>query len=558
MPAFQTSSVAASSAPGILQDLSKLGDASPRDLTNQQAGILQEYLEGDLFWFAWFVFGFHDLRPELHGKIAELVGRWGQPGYERLMVQIPREYFKTSLCTIANPLWQICREPELPIAIFNEKQDNAAMWVRMIRDVTQSNLLFQALWPHLMPPGKAGPDDSRSTPRWWKWNDDEIMFQRDRVQPEASISALGIGSASAGRHWPKIIMDDLVSEDAERSSAVMATAKEWVDKAVYLERPALKGQVLVACTPWTYDDVYAHMLRKYPFKLYRRSSLEDADGQENILGESTFPEKLTKEELLEHLERDDFGFMAQMQCTPRPGRDRSFDPKLIRWGEISGGERQMFRIRTEDYDSTIVGDVGLAERPPPVVPLGIMAKAVLLDPAPTEESEIRREKGARNGIVVPAKDPWGRRFVLDCWASRADPLEVIDQLFQMMDRWETDTVGIEEVNFSKLYRWWLLQEAQRRGRMVRVLQLKTGNRDKDTRIRSRIPGFRKGLYYFNRETTGPLVKELAEFPHGGTRDLLDALAYDDCVVRPETLAEHEQQVLADRILEVGMNEVTGY
>ena len=539
--------------------MNTLSDANPQDLSNQQVGQLREYLENDLFAFAWFVFGFHDLIPELHGKIGSLLGRWGQPGWEKVMVQIPREFFKTSLCTIANSLWQVCREPDAPIAIFNEKQDNAEMWVRTGRDVARGSDLFHAVWPHLLPPG-IGTKAGQSMPRWWKWNDREIVFERSRAQPEASICANGIGAASAGRHWPKIIVDDLISEDAANSPTVMSTVKDWVDKAVYLERPALKGMVLVACTPWAYDDVYSHMLRTYNYKLYRRAALEDADGNQDINGESIFSQKLTTPELLQHYNRDDFGFMSQMQCTPRPGRDRSFDPGWIKWGEVdySNPERPRFRIREQDYDPSIRGDATLTETPPRTVPLSSMNKAVLLDPAPTEQNEIKKEKGARNGALVVGVDPWGRRYILQDWASRGDPLFVINEMFKLMDTWGTLTIGIEEVNFSKLYRHWLMQESRRRGQVVRVIKLAPGKRDKDTRITSLIPAYRSGLYYHAQGETKELVKEMVEYPYGSTVDLLDAHAYDHKIVRPVAAEEEEREQARRRTGAQGRSPATRY
>jgi hypothetical protein len=504
----------------ILEEMTSLQE-DPRELTQQQISRVRENLEKDLFSFAWFIFGFRDLVPEIHGKLASLIGKWGTPGYERIMIQIPREYFKTSLCTIANSLWQIVAEPNKPIAIFNEKQDNASMWVRTVRDVAQTSVLFQTLWPELMPPGK-GRNDTRSTPRWWKWNDDEIMFQRDRAQPEASLTALGMGSAAAGRHWPKIIMDDLISEDAAHSPTVMETAKVWFDQSVYLERPALKGWVLVPCTPWAYNDVYSHALRKYPFKLYRRASLEDKDGNPDINGESTFPSKLTKRELLDHYKRDDFGFSAQMQCTPRPGRDRSFDPGWINWGKVVGEERPRFEIRVEDYDPEVKGDTRVQGVPGRVVLLSMMNKVVMLDPAPTEQSEIRRDKGARNGIVVVGKDEFGRGFILESWAGREDPLVIIDKMFSLCKKREFP---------------------------VYITKLHPGKKDKDTRITGLIGGYKKGIYFHNQGSTVELVKEMAEYPYGATVDCLDIHAYDDKVSRPIGVEERLASAIMARKVE---------
>lgn len=501
-----------------LQELTTLPDATPNDMSQSQLTQVRDYLTGDLFAFAWFIFEYRDLIPTLHGRIAKLIGLWGTPGYTRLMVQIPREFFKTSLCTRANSLWQITRDPDAPVAIFNERLENAAKWLRAIRDTVASSELFQVLWPELLPPGVARNDD-RPMPRWWKWSDTELLFQRGKIVPEASITALGMGAASAGGHWPKLIKDDLISEDAARSPTVMAAAIEWFDKSLYLERPALKGQDLIACTPWAYNDLYAYILRTYNYKLYRRAALEG--------GESIFPQKLTTAELLAQQARDPIGFSSQMLCRPRPGKDVAFEPEWLRYGEVTLDDTlgDTFTIHPKHYDPSLT-DCDAPDQPPRVVPLHIMDKCLLFDPAPSEATDRNRERHARNAAVLEGIDPWGRRYVLEAWADRIDPYDVISQLFTMLQRWGANKLAIEEVNFSKVYKHWITREASRRGLTVRIIQLRPGRRDKDTRITAKIPDMRRGIYYWNTVGTEALRQEYVEYPYSETRDLLDAWAYD--------------------------------
>jgi hypothetical protein len=512
----------------LFDDMHEAG-ADPRDLSQSQLSEARKLLTSNLFLFAWEVFGYKDLIPELHGRIAHIIGQWGQPGYERLMVQIPREYFKTSLCTRANSLWQIVREPDLPVAIFNERLENTAKWIRAIKDVVQSSVVFHTVFKDLMPPGIA-PGDNRTMPRWWKWSDTEINFERAATGiPEASITGLGIGAASAGGHWPKTIKDDLISEDAARSAAVMDHSKEWFDKSLYLERPALKGMDLINCTRWSYDDLYSYVAQKYQYKVYRRAAIED--------GKSIFPQKLTLEELQQQQQRDPYGFSSQMMNRPMPGKEMNFNLEWLRWGRV---EDDSFKITHESYLPEVGG-----EPVPRVVHLQSMNKAILLDPAPSEARDRNKERNARNGLVVVGKDFYNRRFVLDVWAERVDPLDVMHKLLDLAAKWGTYTIGIEEVNFSKVYRHWLTELARQRKVDVRFLRLNPkdfGRQDKDTRIAAKIPDFREGFYYLNQATTQPLVQEYVEFPYGATRDLMDALAYDVRVRKPASPEEMEAMI----------------
>jgi len=522
-----------------LVDLRTSPGARPRDMSNTQLTAVRDLMLSDLFVFSWLVFDYRDFIPTIHGRLSKLLSKWGTPGYTRLMVQIPREFFKTSLCTRANSLWQVCRDPDSPVAIFNEKIDNSAKWLRSIKEVVASSEIFQSVFRDLLPPGVAR-NDSRSMPRSWKWSDTELLFQRGRIFPEVSITALGIGGASAGGHWPKIIKDDLISEDAAKSPPIMAGAIEWFDKSLYLERPALMGWDLVVCTPWLYNDLYAHILQTYDYKLYRRQALEaDATGKLS----SIFPGKLSTETLLTHQARDPYGFSAMMMCQPRPGKEQAFEPEWMRYGDVrvldgDEGPDLAFHIDPSHYDPTCREDAG-TDSPPRVVPLWMMEKALLWDPAPSEAKDRRREDKARNGLVMEGVDPWGRRYILETVALREDPIVVLERIFKMLSYWACDTLVPEEVNFSKVYRHWIYRECDIRGiKDLRILPVRPENRSKDTRIVAKIPDMKRGLYYFNRATTDLIRQELLEYPYCNTRDLLDAWGYDrDRLSRPLTSME---------------------
>ena len=542
-----------SELPPILDDMFASG-GHPRDMTSQQLDKVRQHLEDDLFTFAWVIFGFHDLNRSLHGQMCHLLQTWGQPGYRRLLMQIPRGHLKTSLGTIANSLWQVSRDPEAPVAIFNEKEENAAQWVRTIREVISNSKIYQTLWSHLLPPGVHYLEREKgiTIPRTWKWTDTSLQLQRDRPRPEPSIQGLGIGSASAGRHWPKIIKDDLISEDAKNSPQIMERVKDWLDNSYALEEPALGGQDMIICTPWLYEDVYAYALGKYDYKLYRRQAIEN--------NQCIFPEKFTLDTLEKERKRDFYHFSSQFMCQPLPGEEMAFNEDWLRYGKMLGN---VFRIDSDHFDPSI-NPAEVPEPPAQDIPLYTMEKALLVDPAPSEDSERRRNANARNALVMEGIDYWGRRFVLDVWADRVAPPDVIQQMFKMLGDWGCNTIAIEEVTFSVLYRFWIQEIARRNNMFIRVVPLKPTNRTKDARVQNKIGPFRAGFYYLNESTTSNFVQEYLEYPYGGTRDVLDAMAYDDePTVLPRPLSPEEAERYRSENLNWksrydGIDEVTGY
>jgi len=574
----------------ILEDLQD-SKASAVELTQIQLPAVREYLNADLFAFNWLVFGHTDLIQSVHGEICDILNIWGwillkdgswvkscndpdlvETDYRRLMIQIPREFFKTSVCTRANALWQICREPHMPVCITNERLANSKKWLGAIRDVVEGSVLFQKVYEDLLPPGVA-QWDNRSRPRSWKWSDEALDFEgRNRGEAEYSISAMGIGAAAAGGHWPKMIKDDLISEDAAYSPTVMQQAIDWVDKSFYLERPAQKGMDLINCTRWAKGDVYDHLAETYDYTVYTRSALEDEDGNPAILGESIFPDKLSTKELRKQEARDTVGFWSQMMNHPKAGDDTSFELAWINRfsGPVERYTQQYLVINEKDFkeDLTTVSDEDLDwnESPPREVPYNWLSVAVILDPAQSRKSQKYAERYAKHGLVCAGYDAYGRTFVLETQAFRKDPKDTLEAVIDLALKWGTNRIAIEEVAFSEVYAHFLAymleKEEKYKNVHLETIAVEPAGRNKHMRVTSMIPFMKKGLFHVHPENCKQLLQELQDYPYGLTVDCVDALAYlPEVVQRPETPNEMEQSYIRRHLTqgpESGADPVTGY
>ena len=579
---------------GILQELVTLTDASPRDLGNRQLVLLRKLFEDraiGLYLFNQHIMGYEDLTESLHLPICRLIGRWGESvledgttithppteldgtvvdSYRRLMVCIPREHFKTSCCTRGGALWTLARDSthNPTVGLYNAKAENSEAWVGAICQVVERSLLFQALWPEMLPRGISYKDreEGKTLPRRWKWGATGILFERDAIGvPELSIEPHGIGGESAGKHFTHMILDDIIGKEAAYSPAIMQTAIAWVDNKRPLERPAENGCELVVHTPWAYHDVYAHMRAKWPgeYKVHRRHALEDPNGQpDHLNGKSIFPQKLSTEKLKKMFKTDFFINMAQYQCVPRMGRDQSFTEEDFRFGKVrlmGGGERLAFEILPESYDPTLMDPECEADSAPRIVPLNYMTKAVILDPAPTRTTEIRAQPRSANGIVVVGIDCWGRRYCLESQSVQAGPTDVLKAVMHLCDKWGAMLVGIEEVNFSAVYAP-LFQAIIRHEYDFEpdFIPCKTENLDKPSRVKKKlIRVVENHFMHFNTETCREVCQEMAEFPNGDRYDCLDALSYmDDVVQRPSTPEELETQTRYRKV--AGARGLTGY
>lgn len=539
----------------ILTDM-RQSRGAPRDLTSEQVAKLRAQLNNSLYLFARAIMGFDLLEPKFHGELCAYIEAWGSaPDYRRIITQNPRGSFKTSLGTLANALWQICRAPDQPVCILNETENNTSNWLRALRAVVHGSELFHLVYQDILPKGVAS-SDRRNKSQSLRWNDTQLDFEGRRPSdPEASISAYGMGSAVVGHHWPKIIMDDIISHKHRDSAAEMQRVRDWALTHTELMRPVQAGWAYVNCTPWTFDDVYVDFTQRYGYALYRRAALENADGQPDYNG-SPVLSFYDPAELRRSAERDMASFSSQMMCSPLPGGEVTLRPEWVRWFDVDWDAegRGVLHIEEGSYRS---GDA------PQRMPLYKLRKELLFDPAPSEPSEVKRGPRSRNGIVVLGVDEFDRRFVLESVAlGSTAPQHVIDRLFQLAHRWDAGVVHIEEVNFSKLYRHWILERQQLGGRWagVRLVPrpIKVRNVEKIKRILDLAPALSGGQIYFNRDGTSDLHAEyLAWHPSAEQQDCVDALAHHRVVQRPLG----EAQVARNRQMEYRARseaDITGY
>lgn len=568
----------------------------PEDLTGSQIASLRALFEDrsglGLYMFAYHVCGAQDLYAPLHLEMCSFLSMWGEvevksrtgiisrvnrppsedelelDSWRRLMVAVPRDHFKTTMGTRCNGLWVVSLDPESTIGIFNENEAKVKSWIGAIKNIILTSKLYHMCFPEVLPPGVHFMEAAKGIkiPRNWKWGDTGILLNRNsHMVAELSIEPFGIGGATAGKHFTHVIKDDIIGDKAAESEAVMNDAIEWVNHARALERPAENGCELFNFTRWGYYDVYSHVLKKWPnqYKLYLRHMLEDsARNPDVVTGKVIFPTRFRTAQAKQMYREDPFVFMSQFMNIPMAGRETSFNAGWMRYGDYSVVTKS-FKIDSAHYSPEIMhSDLKGAETSAPrVVTLEMLDRAILIDPAPSKKTERRAEPRARTALICVGKDPWGRNYQLDALPLREDPVEVLKSLVAMANKWEVYKVGIEEVNFSVIYAplWERIMRNEFPDTRFQWISLKPGGRDKDTRILSLSGPMKEGFWYFNRATSGYVVQEFLEFPHGETKDLIDAMSYTEEVLArgatpDEAIFERRQRYITSG----GRSARTGY
>jgi hypothetical protein len=526
-----------------------------RDATQQQIASLRQQFNQSLYLFSTAIMGFDLLEPKFHGDLCRYIELWGQPNYRRIITQMPRGSFKSSIGTQANALWQICRQPDQPVVIINETEDKPKRWLRGIRHVVESSELFHLVYRDLIPKGVA-KDDKRSTPQGISWNDNCLDFEGRRpADPENSISGFGLGNALTGHHWPKLINDDWISVKHQQSPAEMQRVKEVGLTHTKLMRPTDGGMSYVNCTPYLVDDVYVDFTQLYGYALYRRHALEGPNGEPDLDGEPVLS-FFDKRELLEQAHKSSSAmaaFYSQMMCIPLPGGEQTLHPSWLRWYTI---EDDFVYI---DPGSYVPGAA------PQRIHLSKLHKAIFFDPAAAESAERKQSPTSRHGIVVVGIDSWGRKFILETIAMRDSPQRTIDCLFNAARTWGAGLIFIETVNAQVLWKHWILEKQQPgrewSGVRLTVREVLPGRADKNKRILDKAVEFETGKVFLNRVGCSAFQQEYLEWhPNATNRDLLDAYSYSHHLLRPLSDEEtaHEHYPRASRGRDDGRDEITGY
>ena len=160
---------------------------------HQALKVMQgELYKQSLFLTAKKLLNYQDLVWHAHGDVIEAL----ESDTKRKMIVMPRGSLKTSLCSVAYPIWSLIKNPNERILLDSELYTNSKNILREIKSHLEGERLRALFGKFEMEP----------------WNEGEITIaQRTKVYKEASITAGGVGTTKVGQHYSMIIMDDMNS-----------------------------------------------------------------------------------------------------------------------------------------------------------------------------------------------------------------------------------------------------------------------------------------------------------------------------------------------------------
>lgn len=179
--------------------------------------------------------------PDLHGRMCKMLQDPSKP-YKLLCV--PRGTFKSSIASVAYPIWRILNNPNIRIMVDSELYTNATNYLREIRGHFESNERLRHLF-----------GDYVGT----VWNESEIIVsKRTNIKKEPTIVASGIGAGKTGQHYDLIIGDDLSST---KNITPESAEKVVTHYRLYTSLLDPGGEKIIIGTRYSEIDIIGHIIQ---------------------------------------------------------------------------------------------------------------------------------------------------------------------------------------------------------------------------------------------------------------------------------------------------------
>lgn len=427
----------------------------------------------------------------------------------------PRSFIKSTVVTIAGTIWYLLNHKNHCVLIVSNNKENAKKFLKGIADHFTGNQLFRYLFADYAPQDfKEDPTKEQLT----------IPSRSNKGRREASIEIAGIDTSLAGRHYEKIVEDDIVHEinvPPKGSIEIMQTVFLQHQNLDHLLKTGVQDDVIphraTVGTRWHDGDAYGRMLHPdeemydliealiaEPYgNMWRnqdnRTGLVWNNGgqirsdEEGVLWESRYPPGYLS--VLKR-KRGSYGWACLMAQDPLPP-DSATNFKS-EW---------FHRFEMEYYD----------EHP------NEFQTAMTIDGAFTEDAG---KKSDRTAIGVSAIHHTGAPYLLAIKAGKYRPSQICDAAINLWREWpQCEYIGVEcDAGGRAIYND-LRDAVEELGLDIWVKELWTHGLKKDARVARLLSrAERRGIYYHDG-ISQEYIQEILRYGVAMHRDIPDMLAY---------------------------------
>ena len=203
---------------------------------------LRDEFNDSLYLTAKFLLGYKDINAFTHGDMIKAL----ESPITRKLIVMPRGVFKSSLGSVAYPIWLLNKNPNLRIMLDSELYSNSKNLLREIKAHLDNPSLTNIY----------GVYKNKAV-----WNEGEVTInQRTKVFKEASLTASGIGAEKTGQHYDVIVADDLNSPSNSNTKESREKVLNHYRYLTSILEP--EGVLVVIGTRYSDDDCIGNILKK--------------------------------------------------------------------------------------------------------------------------------------------------------------------------------------------------------------------------------------------------------------------------------------------------------
>jgi len=179
------------------------------------------------------------------------------------------------------------------------------------------------------------------------------------------------------------------------------------------------------------------------------------------------------------------------------------------------------------------------------IPITSLERVAFCDPASGHQT-IKRTR-ARSAIIVIGMDYLTRFFVLLAWAGRPTTTKLVEKLIEVGSTYKPRRFGIESNAMQSLFADLVSAQAKELQKRIPFVPVPQPTKiDKDWRIRTTIQPIIASGRLFVMDNQVELISELAIFPMGVLKDLVDCLA-SAIALAPKRAAPQAQKSEVDAL-----------
>jgi phage terminase large subunit-like protein len=254
--------------------------------------------------------------------------------YNRQAIFAPVEHGKSSQLVLSRTLRKLGQNPNLRGAIISVNIKQSQKHVRQVASHILKNPKLRRVYPHL----KRYRGDGE------KWTDSEILIQRDSLERDYTLQAVGVEGTIMGTRLDFAIIDDPNGFLNTLTTGQRQKVNEWIVSEV-LSRIVKTGEVIIIQTTWHEDDAGHTLAREHNFNLYIDRAIQDN-------GKPLWEEEWSLERLEEkRKELGEIEFERQMMNRPLSDAMSYFKRE---WFNDCLRDGQRFKLTSNGYSGQVV------------------------------------------------------------------------------------------------------------------------------------------------------------------------------------------------------------